>query len=152
METVLKSTNNRQCRPKVDVFYSIRAWDIGGETIPSMKILGHGNGSKIHKPSDLSTQSWCLLQHTCMVHRRWKQDLVWKLWVMKTVLKSTNPWRLKQDLVWNLWVMGTVQKSTNHRPCRPKENFGSWKRYLNPQTIASVDPKLTFFTAYVHGT
>ena len=68
--------------------------------------------------------------------------------------------------------MGTVLKTTKHGPCRPKvevfytirawniggenktkyENFGSWERYLNPQTTALVGPKLTYFTAYVHGT
>ena len=68
--------------------------------------------------------------------------------------------------------MGTVLKSTKHRPCRPKidvfyskrtwniggenkifyENFGFLERYLNPQTIAPVDPKLTYFTEKVHET
>ena len=32
------------------------------------------------------------------------------------------------------------------------ENFGLLERYLNPQAIAPIDPKLTYFTENVHGT
>ena len=111
MGTVLKSTNHVPVDQKLTYFTAYLHGTLALKSRSSMKTLGHGNGSKIYKPSPLSTQSWRVLQHTCMEHRRWKQNPVWKLWVMGTVLKSSNnrPFWPKVDvfysmLAWNIVV------------------------------------------------
>ena len=68
---------------------------------------------------------------------------------MGTAIKSTKfgPYLPKIDDFYSIraWNIGGENKTLY-------ENFGSWERYLNQQTMAPGDPKLTYFTSYVHGT
>ena len=110
-----------------------------------MKILGHGNGTKIYKNLAPVDPKLTYFTTSSMEHRKWKQDLVWQFWVMETLLKSTKTlplstqsWRFslhtgmkhrkwKQDLVVQFWVMETLLKSTNTWPLSTQ----SWRFSLH---------------------